>query len=386
MVEESETPGEGGRMGESDFLAERRARRATETGEAALLRRAEAAEATVKTLESHVASLQARLQEAEEDRRRTAALLEAERAHGAERESELRRVKQREYAEQQLRVEAEDRVSGLERERRSEPAVAAPAGEHELATLSGRIDGLQRQLAEAEQAAGAERASLRRAEADLQSRVAELERRAEEIQRGLLAERSARERAERELAGIREGHRRMEGLLGEIRALVARLGALLGGSRSRPEPPPEQTPMQPGVGPVSPSAPQRGLEMADALAAAVERLRSRAQTAPPLPEDPGEGLAATAISSGPIPDPSAPLSPRAPLPPGQASGALAAEPALPAPDSSAATPAAPAQAQEPVEAAVPARASTPVPAKPGNKHSESLIGRIRNRRKQRRTP
>ncbi|MEA2215367.1 MAG: hypothetical protein QOK19_928, partial [Solirubrobacteraceae bacterium] len=60
-------------MGESDFLAERRARRATETGEAALLRRAEAAEATVKTLESHVASLQARLQEVEAERRREAA-------------------------------------------------------------------------------------------------------------------------------------------------------------------------------------------------------------------------------------------------------------------------------------------------------------------------
>ena len=116
MIEESETPGPAAAEGESDFLAERRARRATETGEAALLRRAEAAEATVQTLESHVASLQQRLREAEEERRRVAELLEAERAHGAERESELRRVKQREYAEQQLRVEAEDRVSGLELE------------------------------------------------------------------------------------------------------------------------------------------------------------------------------------------------------------------------------------------------------------------------------
>src|ERR1700758_982384 len=121
MVEESDPPGQGPRMGESDFLAERRARRATETGGAALLRRAEAAEATVKTLESHVASLQARLQEAAEDRRRMAAQLEVERSRGTERESELRRVKQREYAEQQLRVEAEDRLSGLERERHERP-------------------------------------------------------------------------------------------------------------------------------------------------------------------------------------------------------------------------------------------------------------------------
>ena len=72
----------------------------------------------MQTLESHVASLQQRLHDAEQERRRVAELLEAERAHGAERESELRRVKQREYAEQQLRVEAEDRLSGLEREGR----------------------------------------------------------------------------------------------------------------------------------------------------------------------------------------------------------------------------------------------------------------------------
>lgn len=57
-----------------DLLAERRARRAAESGENALLRRAETAEATVKTLEGHVASLQRRLEEAEQDGRRTAEL------------------------------------------------------------------------------------------------------------------------------------------------------------------------------------------------------------------------------------------------------------------------------------------------------------------------
>lgn len=59
---------------ERDLLAERRARRAAESGENALLRRAETAEATVKTLEGHVASLQRRLEEAEQDGRRTAEL------------------------------------------------------------------------------------------------------------------------------------------------------------------------------------------------------------------------------------------------------------------------------------------------------------------------
>src|SRR5271167_200807 len=132
MAEGSETPGsssgsgaQSGGMGpegrgrgtEGDLLAERRARRAIESGDAGLIRRAEAAEATVRTLEAHVSSLQQRLGEAEVEARRISELVEAEQAGGAplaaERrppgEQELRRAKQREYAEQQLRVEAEDR-------------------------------------------------------------------------------------------------------------------------------------------------------------------------------------------------------------------------------------------------------------------------------------
>ncbi len=61
---------------ERDLLAERRALRAAESGENALLRRAETAEATVKTLEGHVLSLQRRLEEAEQDGRRTSELAE----------------------------------------------------------------------------------------------------------------------------------------------------------------------------------------------------------------------------------------------------------------------------------------------------------------------
>jgi chaperonin cofactor prefoldin len=61
---------------ERDLLAERRARRAAESGDNALLRRAETAEATVKTLEGHVSSLQRRMEEAEREGRRTAELAE----------------------------------------------------------------------------------------------------------------------------------------------------------------------------------------------------------------------------------------------------------------------------------------------------------------------
>lgn len=79
---------------ERDLLAERRARRAAESGENALLRRAETAEATVKTLEGHVASLQRRLEEAEQDGRRTSELAQrlenVESALAAIRESHRR--------------------------------------------------------------------------------------------------------------------------------------------------------------------------------------------------------------------------------------------------------------------------------------------------------
>lgn len=79
---------------ERDLLAERRARRAAESGENALLRRAETAEATVKTLEGHVASLQRRLEEAERDGRRAAELAQrlenVESALAAIRESHRR--------------------------------------------------------------------------------------------------------------------------------------------------------------------------------------------------------------------------------------------------------------------------------------------------------
>src|SRR5438309_644097 len=78
---------EGPRRGEGDLLAERRARRAAESGEHALARRAEAAEATVRTLETHVASLQQRLREGEEQLRRVGELGERERA---EQEGRLR--------------------------------------------------------------------------------------------------------------------------------------------------------------------------------------------------------------------------------------------------------------------------------------------------------
>jgi len=314
MPEESETPGgeppatrEGsltplGR--ESDLFAERRARRVAETGEAALTRRAEAAEATVQTLERHVASLRQRLHEAHEEQTRLAELLEIERATALAGEDELRRTKQREYAEQQLRVEAEERLAEIDRSARAEGEVIARrlgAGERAARELAERLEEMQRQLAETEQTAAAEHSALTRAEVDLRARVEDLERRSLEMGRALEAERAARIRSEATLASMREGHGRMETLLTDIRSLVRRLATALAG---RPGEHPEDAPgvESPAAGPPSQHEPvtvaaaspvqgespaaaveatsgEAGVEMAEALAAAVERLRARAEAA-----------------------------------------------------------------------------------------------------------
>jgi hypothetical protein len=309
--------------GDADLLAERRARRAAEGGEAAVTRRAEAAEATVQTLELHVSSLQQRLADAQAEHASLAELLEVERASALAGEDELRRVKQREYAEQQLRVEAEERLAELDRSARAEEQLIArrmAAGERHAQELSERLDALQRQLAEAEHTAAAERAALTHAETDLRVRVEELERSSEEMRRSLEAERAARERADGLLESMRQGHARMEPLLADIGALIRRLAAALGG---RAEAPRERTAAAPAppapTAPTAPPTPARfgaqepsgapasageiasggegGAEMADALAAAVVRLRARAESA----EAPELAPAETAQAPAPRP-------------------------------------------------------------------------------------
>jgi hypothetical protein len=322
MTNERETPdAEPPRRSEGDLLAERRARRAVESGEPALTRRAEAAEATVHTLERHVASLQQRLREAEDERRGMAELVEAEQGLAHQREHELRRVKQREYAEQQLRVEAEDRLIVVDRDSRAEIerlSSRLSSSEDGARVLGDRLESVQRQLAEAEQAGAAERAAVRRSEQGLEARLGELERRAAEIRLGLEAERAARERSERLLESMREGHRQIEGIVGDMKAIVARLLITCGGVASPPAPratraaqpdrpageaprraqPPREWARQEHPRPEAPVADRpaepapgrdveaRGAEIADALAEAVERLRRRAEASPEASQEP----------------------------------------------------------------------------------------------------
>ena len=349
-AEGNETPGgdaggsaEGrGRRSEGDLLAERRARRAAETGEHALTLRAEAAEATVRTLETHVASLQQRLSDSEQESRRIADLLDAERAPRAserpelirraqapppdsELERELQRASQREYAEQRLRVEAEDRSAEAQRESRAEIERVRrrlASSERETETLGARLELVERELAEAEQAAATERSAMVRTERALRSRVGELEGTALEMHRALEAERGARRRAEYLLDALRDAQRAALGLLGGLADTIARLReasasavatAPLSAAPDQPPPAQPEAPRPPiplpeqrpaaalpaaqapvqrplGTGAPEPAARQppspedpRSDQMAEALAAAVVRLRARVdeQATPP---------------------------------------------------------------------------------------------------------
>jgi hypothetical protein len=227
MGEGNETPGNGppGEGVDRDVLAARRARR-TELMDPALTRRAEAAEATVHTLETHLGNLQQRLGEAEREQERLTEMLQA-------REHEVRRVKQREYAEQQLRVEAEDNREHLQREHRAEVdrmRRRLAAGERHSQELGDSLESSRRELAEAEQTAAAERAALSRAERDLATREVELGRQElalmstrEELDGRLEEARAAQQQAEQSLV-MSDEHR--EELTQRIAALEAHAAEL----------------------------------------------------------------------------------------------------------------------------------------------------------------
>lgn len=288
MAEGSETPEETSpRPSERDLLAERRARRAVDLDPVnpasshptdGLTRRAEAAEATVQTLETHLANLRQQVREATEERATLAERLAAEQAVVAESEHELRRLKQREYAEQQLRVESEDRRAHAERDGRAEVdrlTRRLGASEHHARELAERLESVQRELDETEQATAAERTAIQQGERELQLRLTELERRALEIRGEIDSERSLRERAEGQLAEMRAGYRRVGLLVAELKGTMTQLRAA-----AAREPKHEPVSAFPG----DRSEIGQREELADALAAAVERLRARADAAALEPE------------------------------------------------------------------------------------------------------
>lgn len=414
IAEGNETPGgesggapEGrGRPSESDLFTERRARRAAESGEHALTLRAEAAEATVRTLETHVASLQQRLGDAEQESRRIADLLDAERApRHSERgegardapparepalERELQRSSQREYAEQRLRVEAEDRSFELQRESRAEIERLSrrlSASERETQAIGARLEIVQRELSEAEQAAATERSAMLRSERALRARLGELEGTALELHGALEAERAARRRAEYLLDALRDAQRSALGVLAGLADTIARLRSfVLAAPASAAPPPAAPAPAAVVAPPVAPAA------------------ASEAHPSPPLaPAElaraPVPPLSAQQPASGASAAPRTPPAGTVSQAPSQLRGDVPAQPAANLPDEvrSAEMAEALAAAVERLRARVEqqeehvAQVTTPAVKRPLHKHSMSLIGRTRmalrarrERRKQRR--
>jgi len=271
------------------------------------MRRAEAAEATVRTLESHLADLRRRVREAEEEQRRAAEQL-------AEREHEVRRVKQREYAEQQLRVEAEEQRERLEREQRGELdrlQRRLAAGERHARELAERLEVVRRELSEAEQEASTGRAVARRAEQQLAEREADQARREADLAR-------REQDLVHQLEDMRRSHARMEAIVRELRGIAVQLRGAVESGASAAESGREE--------------PNRE-EMAQALAAAVARLRARVAVpiepeaeipAPPEPEAEPRPEPISALVAPAPPEPEA--EPRPEPAPAPAAQALEPEP------------------------------------------------------------
>jgi hypothetical protein len=337
--------------------------------------RAEAAEATVRTLESHLATVQQRLRDAEEESRRLSEALVADastrRREGGEQsgrtgvlERELQRARQREQAEHRARVDAEDRAVAIERDDRAEIEQLASrlsASERYVRALAAELAEVEARVLEAERAAATRRAAADDERTELERRLAAIERTAIEVGRGLESERAERERAERLLAGMRRGQRRVEALVRDLGTIVSRLRAhtaplppvppaRAAGEASRLHaalaPSTASAPASPGVLAPAGRAPEpisavttqaqrdRSAELATALASAVERLRAGAQES-------------AGVTASPVAPPVA----------------------------------APPNAQ--LEADAP-QGEQAVTARPTHKHSYSLIGRVRMSRKQRR--
>src|ERR1700728_192727 len=253
MIEESETPDVGPQSdAAANVLAERRARHA----DPAVIRRADAAEAAVRNLQTHLAALERRLEEVGRERERIAEQL-------SERESDVRNVKQREFVEQQLRVEAEQRSERLQREMRAE-----------IQELGGRLEETERHVRELD----AELAQLRERDARLVPIVRELMEVAAGLRSGFERELSAlREELQQQVVWERETYvreltamgARMEDLRFELTRTADDLRAQLAAE------PPSATLLEHTSVPESEREAAHRREMADALVAAVARLRTR---------------------------------------------------------------------------------------------------------------
>ncbi|HEY3970910.1 MAG TPA: hypothetical protein VGL79_05875 [Solirubrobacteraceae bacterium] len=255
MIEESETPDMPSQSDATpDVLAARRARRA-EAGDPVIARRAEAAEAAVRNLETHLAALEQRLEEVGRERERIAQQL-------MERESDVRGAKQREYAEQQLRVEAEERGERLQREMRGQ-----------IQELSNRLEETERDVREL----STELAQLRERDARLTPIVRELMDVATGLRAGFERELTAlREELQQQVVWERETYvRELTAMGARMEDLRFELTRTADDLRAQLNEPIDPALLQHTTEPESEREAIHRREMADALVAAVERLRAR---------------------------------------------------------------------------------------------------------------
>jgi hypothetical protein len=255
MIEESETPDMPSQSDAApDVLAARRARRA-EAGDPVIARRAEAAEAAVRNLETHLAALEQRLEEVGRERQRIAQQL-------MERESDVRGAKQREYAEQQLRVEAEERGERLQREMRGQ-----------IQELSNRLEETERDVREL----SAELTQLRERDARLTPIVRELMDVAAGLRAGFERELTAlREELQQQVVWERETYvRELTAMGARMEDLRFELTRTADDLRAQLVEPIDPELLQHTTEPESEREAIHRREMADALVAAVERLRAR---------------------------------------------------------------------------------------------------------------
>jgi hypothetical protein len=255
MIEESETPEVPSQSDATpDVLAARRARRA-EAGDPVIARRAEAAEAAVRNLETHLAALEQRLEEIGRERERIAQQL-------MERESDVRGAKQREYAEQQLRVEAEERGERLQREMRGQ-----------IQELSNRLEETERDVREL----STELSQLRERDARLTPIVRELMDVAAGLRAGFERELTAlREELQQQVVWERETYvRELTAMGARMEDLRFELTRTADDLRAQLNEPIDPALLQHTTEPESEREAAHRRDMADALVAAVERLRAR---------------------------------------------------------------------------------------------------------------
>lgn len=315
-VQEDETPGGlPPHDPDRDVLAERRARRGEPVSDPILIRRAETAEATAHALEQRLSGIQVRLQEAERESRDASQRL-------VEREQELTRASERlSEGEQQLRT-----ISTRLAER-----------ERELHIVSERLTDRERDLRTVSERLAEREQQLRRAELEIRGRVDALERRVGEVQEDLAREREARQAAERELDALRDAQAAVQPLVGDLRQIAHRLRlAAESGQLSSLAATPQQQPVSPGseqttamvsaAGAMPEHVAAQGgaqadassVQMAEALAAAIQRLRARvadvADIAAGEAQQPEteETAAQPAVQSAAEPPPTAPPQPEEP--------------------------------------------------------------------------